>query len=104
MNFVVPPSPLRRIAMTEPTAIHSICADCRRVIGPYECRLIVGDAIYHAKTCGPSSETARLREQNAKLIAALDQALDDMREDYCVCAETKEMMRAAIAAAEDRHE
>jgi hypothetical protein len=54
-----------------------------------------------------AAEIERLRAQRDQLLAALEQALDDMGNDYCVCEDTKQMLRdahhrAAIAAVEDR--
>lgn len=39
----------------------------------------------------------RLRAEVARLTDAIEQALDDMRDDLCVCLATKEQMRAVVA-------
>lgn len=56
--------------------------------------------------CDAETQKANIRLIRAapELLEALEQALDDMRDDLCVCLATKEQMRAAIAKAEGRSE
>lgn len=51
---------------------------------------------------GPGSadwigENRRLRQENERLRAALEQAVDDFAEGHCVCEETRQMCIAAVA-------